>query len=332
MKTKLILLTAFFSLMIGCTSDDGPIEMPVNVYIAGTSYTEPNTPTATLLKNGVEQNLADALNYRSYAKKVIVDNNNVYVLGSLGNENMVKSVVWKNGQIVWEAIDEFARDFVVINSNLYVLTSISVFNTISNSNIFGLKYWVNDTPFVIESNISFEPLYSYIRVNDNKVYIASAGLFSTQLGQTAGLGIFIYNNGELNFLVESENQWPSGFEIVNNNFHITSNSFSSGSKYWTSDTFSLNFNNDINFSGVKVFDNDVYTFGQNEELPFYAINQSTSTLPYVNLPVVSFMNSTVKDIFVKNNQVYAISTNVLWINNVVQNLPSSLQAQSIFVN
>ena len=61
MKTKLILLTAFFSLMIGCTSDDGPIEMPVNVYIAGTSYTEPNTPTATLLKNGVEQNLADAL-------------------------------------------------------------------------------------------------------------------------------------------------------------------------------------------------------------------------------------------------------------------------------
>jgi hypothetical protein len=326
MKTKLILLTAFFGLMMSCTSDDGPIEMPVNVYIAGTAYNEQNTPTAILLKNGVEQNLADALNYRSYAKKVIVDNNNVYVLGSFENENIGKSVVWKNGQIVWEANDEIARDFVVINSNLYVLTRIR------NYNIFGLKYWINNTPFEIESNISFESPNSYIRVNDNKVYITSSGLYSTQSGQTAGLGIFIYNNGELNFLENSENQVLSGFEIVNNNFHITSNSFSSGSKYWTSDTFSLNFNSNINFSGLKVLDNDVYTFGQNEELPFYAINQSTNSAPFVFLPVVSFMNSTVKDIFVKNNQVYAISTNVLWINNVVQNLPSSLQAQSIFVN
>ena len=328
MKTKLILLTAFFSLMIGCSSDEIiNIENSQNddIYLLG--FRDFGLFNVLLEKNNVEIDLDNNTNTYSL-DKFFVENNDVYVMGVQGTN----AVVWKNGTIVWQATNERPTDFSVQNGDIYVLTR--KYNCICHNE--EIKYWINNQSFnVHQSFFNNKGIVSAkMIVKNNDIHIVVSTGFNgfnpnyQSLNYTPDQVYYILNNNLINI---TQNNFKYFSQIVldtNNELMIVNNE-----KYWKNNqVFSLT--NSYDFF-IRTSSN-LYRFNRyNLSSPYYQKNNDA--IQFLDIPA-NASHPFIKDISDKNNDVYILGGYTLnnnlyyaiWKNNIIVQTISIQNATNYF--
>lgn len=164
----LLVVTSF--LQISCSSDtvnNSPTTNSVDVYVAGSKNNQ-----ACYWKNNQLVMLNSNNLPSTYATKIIVSNEDVYVLGRGGDAITAYSLFWKNGILTnlnteFNAILLDINDFDVVGNDIYIVGSTNNIQT----NGYNFGYWKNGDRTILNSNTpDYNP--SYIKVLNNNVYTA----------------------------------------------------------------------------------------------------------------------------------------------------------------
>jgi len=174
MKKLFSLLLILLALSCCSLEDDANLttQNPVDVYIAGQKNGH-----ACYWKNNQEYLLNDNGFLDSEARKIIVSNNNVYVLGKSSDGT---ALFWKNNiatnlsttlSSVNHAIDNIG-DMEIAGNDIYF--SGQVINSDNAVETFNISYWKNGQPNIIDETTSpfvVHNLASYLKVINNNVIV-----------------------------------------------------------------------------------------------------------------------------------------------------------------
>lgn len=197
MKKLITLITITLLLILtSCSNDETlqntSLQNQIDVYVAGQK-----DDNACYWLNG-QLVLLDNVGLNSTtAKKIIVQNNNIYVLGrdnSQYNSNNTY-LFWENGVVtnldnVYQETNyelNFIADMTVSGSDLYLLGYLK---HISAPSAYDLVYWKNGVKTVVLQNCVYTDMNSSIKVVNNDVYILSKN-------ETNQSGIFVNNTFNL---------------------------------------------------------------------------------------------------------------------------------------
>ncbi|MCB0508829.1 MAG: hypothetical protein KDD21_11075 [Bacteroidetes bacterium] len=141
-------------------------------------YGESTTTTrAYLWKNGASEELHSTSTSYTHAKKVLVDNGNVYVVGEYkGASSLYQPCYWKNG--IFYPLDfpttgiHAINDFYIENGNLFITGSGYV------SGSYSAFYYENNTLHVIDASSSPSQVFanSIANVNGNITVVGAANV------------------------------------------------------------------------------------------------------------------------------------------------------------
>lgn len=303
MKNLFILFVIL--LTYGCSSIDEEVnpvtQIPVDVYIAGQKDGH-----ACYWKNNQEQLLNDNGFPDSQATKIIVSNNDVYVLGKSSNGT---DIFWKNNSAtnLTEAfstanhIVDNIGDMEINGTDVYF--SGQVINNVNSFETFHMAYWKNGQQNVINGSTSsflVSNMPSNLKVINNNVIIV--------YGYAYGYSI----NGEIQNQ-NSDGSKPKGIAVKNNEVYVYGNNHIQNKAYYknvfTQDITLLN----VTAEGHKlIFDlSDIY------------ISNGSSIYKNNNLIFESTISSYYKDFIALNTNIYILKTEgdlggqeVLMINEV----------------
>jgi hypothetical protein len=340
MRNILSILSSII-LFISCSSDNENITPPVQVYIAGYSVLNQESPQATLFKNGIEQPLQS--NIQSKAIKVIVHNNDVYVLGNYFDINSTITsnspfagattvVLWKNGAVHWQQEGVIGHDFVIDNNDVYI-SGVLLSDTLPEPAVRSLVYWKNGVQaFQAEAQPNLPDSENYsnskIFLKDNEVHLTGCALTSS-FSKT----VYYKNNELLYTLLKPTNYLLSGLVVnANNEPFISFKTCFGVNEFWRNGNF-IPLGEQTCINNLKIFNNDVYFVGSSNNQPMYIKNETFVNLPYSQ---VTFPNGlAANDLFIKNDQKYVISDTHLWINETftsILNYSNNFIASSIYVD
>lgn len=191
MKKVLLACTLLTSLLqISCSSDlvseTVTTIQPVDVYVAGQKdnqacYWKNNQPV--LLESGGISG--------PVANKIVVVNDDVYVLGIGANTNVLEAVpmFWKNGVLTnlktslstdAEQVTSIT-DFEVVGNDVYFVGYTK--KTIIDFEDYSLFYWKNNTPTLVHHYGGYAQNQARIKVADDSVYITGT---NSDNGNTSG--------------------------------------------------------------------------------------------------------------------------------------------------
>lgn len=179
MKKVLLACTLLTSLLqISCSSDlvseTVTTIQPVDVYVAGQKdnqacYWKNNQPVL-LESDGISGPVAN---------KIVVVNDDVYVLGIGANTNVLEAVpmFWKNGVLTNLKISlstdaeqvTSITDFEVVGNDVYFVGYTK--KTIIDFEDYSLFYWKNNTPTLVHHYGGYAQNQARIKVADNTVYV-----------------------------------------------------------------------------------------------------------------------------------------------------------------
>ncbi len=219
MKKIFIALFLFIGLLqVSCspeTVSNSPTTNPVDVYVAGSKDDQ-----ACYWKNG-QIVILDSNNLPStIAKKIIVSNGNVYVLGNGESINKSYSLFWKNGVLtnlsvsfsIGVSIVESITDMEVIDNDVYFVGYKTSSGTVY---IKQLTYWKNNIPTTIKNYLGGFNNNPKIKVVNNDVYITAASeISSNPFYRIDGF----YKNGVFN---QIQNSIIYSFTKNNNDVYVT---------------------------------------------------------------------------------------------------------------
>lgn len=200
-----ILLSSFFQ--ISCSDDlvgDSTTTIqPVDVYVAGQKdnqacYWKNNQPVL-LESGGIEGPVAN---------KIIVVNDDVYVLGIGANINLLQAVpmFWKNGVLTnlrtslstdAEQVTSIT-DFEVVGNDVYFVGYTK--KTIIDFEDYSLFYWKNNVPTLVHHYGGYAQNQAKIKVTNNTVYVTGT---NSENANTTGQIDGYYANGTFNPIANS---------------------------------------------------------------------------------------------------------------------------------
>ena len=214
-----ILLISFFQ--ISCSDDlvgDSITTIqPVDVYVAGQKdnqacYWKNNQPVL-LESGGIEG---------AVANKIVVVNDDVYVLGIGANTNILQAVpmFWKNGVLTnlrtslstdAEQVTSIT-DFEIVGNDVYFVGYTK--KTIIDFEDYSLFYWKNNVPTLVHHYGGYAQNQAKIKVANNTVYVT--GTNSDNVNTTGQIDGY-YVNGVFN---EIPNSILNGIAVNNNDIYV----------------------------------------------------------------------------------------------------------------
>jgi hypothetical protein len=216
MKKLLFLSTLLLCslLHVSCSTDgviNNPItENPVDVYVAGSKDGQ-----ACYWKNGQIVMLNSGGFENADATKIIVSNNDVYVLGqgySNSQANSQRNLYWKNG-VVTNLNTTFSNssqtvsaidDMKVFGNDVYFVGFLKP--TFLTVEIYDLVYWKNGVKTIVESNLNTAGS-AQLAVQNNDVYVTFSPSFDQSLkGYYKNDVFYAVSEPLLNGVVEINNQ------------------------------------------------------------------------------------------------------------------------------
>jgi hypothetical protein len=254
-------------------------------------------------------------NKYAYAVKVLVSNNDLYVMGveedSVAGGSVATIKLWKNGVVtnVTSGVTQaYGYGLDVYNGNVYILGS-------ENNGVGGLinKVWVNGFASNLPTGSFDNTEITDIKVNNGDVYVSGTG--TTYTGGLATQKAIYWKNGTINLLTgTTQNCYGNDVFISGTDVYIVG-ADSSSSVYWKNGTkVSLPSQAPYTASGttsIFVDNGNVYVGGQLNY--FFQPNNYTNAVYWKNNTVNLLTNSNINfsyagtdDIFVKNNIVYTI--------------------------
>lgn len=187
-----LILLSISSILISCSDDDNTnttIQNTTDVYVSGQMDSN-----ACYWKNNMLTMLDVSGFSNTTAKKIIVQNNNVYILGNDNSSFNADNnfLYWNNGVLTnlnstFSEVDldlDYITDMTVVGNDVYFLGYLK-HNV--NPQAFDLVYWKNGVRTVVLQNCAGKYLGSSIQIVNNNVYVLS----SVGINQT---GVFINNN------------------------------------------------------------------------------------------------------------------------------------------
>jgi hypothetical protein len=255
-STLLLFSLLHVSCSINSISNNALPSNPVDVYVAGSKNGQ-----ACYWKNNQLIQLNSGTFIGTNATKIIISNNNVYVLGSTTNGNPTTYLYWKNGVLtnLNTSFSTSARtvlsieDMEIVGNDVYFVgyTGPAMLTVIQPE----LTVWKNNLPTALNTSNQFGNFPSRIKVLNNTVYVSGKN--------NNGAATGYYVNSVFNPLLNST---PRGF-TVNNNSIFTYGSQLMGGFYYD---LINNVNTTINFaSNGSVFNmcfdnNNVYYSSQTD--------------------------------------------------------------------
>ncbi len=181
-----------------------------DVYIAGNIY-DGDKGLATLWKNGEATQLLG--NFASSAKRVTVDNNDVYVLVTLEMVGFsTASAYFKNDELIQltsGTLDSDVNDIFLVNGDVHVV------GWLYNGSYAVAQYWKNGQPIALVDESEYSRASS-VFVEDNQVHIVgvSGG------GATDNSNATYWKNGEEIPLQDSSSSYANKIIVVKGIAHI----------------------------------------------------------------------------------------------------------------
>jgi hypothetical protein len=300
-KLLFISILLFFSLLqVSCNTDaisnNNPIANSVDVYVAGSKDGK-----ACYWKNGQVIMLNSGTFTATIAKKIIVNNGNVYVLGENTTADPTIYLYWKNGVLTNLTttlnIPTFGNtlgitDMDVSGNDVYFVGYIPSVITIPNPPV-NLVYWKNNVATIVkEYNSSFYNTVSFIKVLNNVVYVAGPG--TTNNANFAINGYYANN-----IFNEIPNSQLSGFDVKNNQIFAYGTQNSVGFYY----NMITNVNSTVSFQaggGIEkmCFDNNNIYYSNSQQI------YKNGTIFHSSTMTQSFIT----DYKIVNNNFYKIAT------------------------
>jgi hypothetical protein len=262
MKKLLFISTLLlFSLLhVSCStnsiSNNALPSSPVDVYVTGSKNGQ-----ACYWKNNQLIQLNSGTFVGTNATKIIISNNNVYVLGSTTNGNPTTYLYWKNG-VLTNLNTSFStsaqtvlsiEDIDVVGNDVYFVgyTGPAMLTVIQQV----LTVWKNSLPTVLNTSNQSYNFLSKIKVLNNNVYVTGKNNNGTSTGY--------YLNNLFNPLLNST---PRGFAVNINSIYTFGGELTGGFYY----DIINNVNTTINFAtSSSVFNmcfdnNNVYYSSQTD--------------------------------------------------------------------
>jgi len=200
-----------------------------DVYAVGFEEDANGVQTARLWKNGLQASLPSTPG--SLASKVVVNGENVYVLGRAIENNSYVQKMWKNGII--STLPDDRRSIAVNNNNVYTV---------------GLqdeqaRFWTNNTGANLTNGDSYSAAHD-IAVKGNDVYIVGVEVINKisvaklwKNGVASDLSDGKFTSVATNISVVGNDVYILGYE---NNLGTNSKVWKNGEVIWSKEKFSSN--------------------------------------------------------------------------------------------
>ena len=212
-------------LTVSCGTNDitnPPTQNPVDVYVAGTKDNH-----ACYWKNNQEVVLNnDAMSF-SNATKIIVSNNDVYVLGNYtGANNITKYVFWKNGVMInlsqtLSTSSQYVNsitDFDVSGNDVYLVGVTGGIGTVLS---FDYAFWKNGVKTVFSPNNN-SITSTFIKFHNNTIYLIGG----KNISGTTKKGYFVNND------FTEVSTTLNGFTVKGNDVYVYGGNFSPQDIYY----------------------------------------------------------------------------------------------------
>ncbi|MBL0144965.1 MAG: carboxypeptidase regulatory-like domain-containing protein [Chitinophagaceae bacterium] len=283
-------------------------------------------------------------NQYAYATKVLVYNNDVYVLGNdedstIANGSTATIKLWKNGvatNITSGLTQSFGYGLDVYNGNVYICGQENISGTLVS------KIWKNGVATTLTNGIFNDIDAKNIKVVNGDVYVCGTG----SLGFSEYKSIY-WKNGTLNILPTTGQYNGANNLFTNNNDIYIVGYDSSNAVVWKNGLLTTLNVQPPNIYGransIFVQNNDIYVAGSlspgianGAENAVYWKNNNINLLTNYTAPNTY---ASLGDIFVKNNIVYTIgyfdtfvSYNVLYYqNNILVPLTGFNNTQDVYL-
>lgn len=314
-----------------CNNDDNSISSiqdSVDIYIAG----QKNSNACYWKNNALTMLEVTGFNNTS-AKKIVVQNNDIYILGNDNSNFNAENnfLYWKNGVLTnlnstFSEADfdlDFITDMTVVGDDVYFLGYLK-HNV--NPQAFDLVYWKNGVKTVILQNSVGKYLGSSIQIVNNNVYILS----SVGINQT---GVFINNTFN-----QINDNLKYGMTVNGNDVYIHG-SINSTTGYYTNlsngvETIFPYGINDLIFDG-----SDIYTVVDYNNQSFRGMIQKNNTSYYLSpegfethIVALNVQDGNVYTIVRELSSAADFGPNKLLINNSPELVLEYIEGQNNFMN
>jgi hypothetical protein len=293
------------------------------VYIAG--YIDNN---AVVWKDGVPTFLTNypATGYKGAdALKVLLNNNDVYVLGIVYDSTATGSPidtikVWKNGVVI-NAIGNpngfynlDANGFDVYNGDIYIVGV----ERDGVTHIARGRLWKNGVASTLATGIYDKAEPTNIKIASGDIYISGNAFYDLTSGKRAVYwknGVINYLSSASSFQVNAENLFIDKNDLYFEGYEVTNIQQTIADRvYWKNGIkTTIAFPPPYSFSytsSIFVDNNDIYVAGSvshsNQPGPFYenAVYWKNNNINFLTNSAVPSHTFTVYDVFVKNNIIY----------------------------
>ncbi|MDI1317561.1 hypothetical protein [Flavobacterium sp.] len=299
---------------ISCNNDENvanPItQNPVDVYVAGQKNNQ-----ACYWKNNQLVVLDPGSFTGSAAKKIIVSNDDVYVLGTAfptGGSNYGPNLYWKNGVLTnlnalffTESLDNFlyVSDMDVVGSDVYFVGFTKNFAT----NAFSLKTWKNNvaTDLINNNTTNANAEVCKIKVQNNEIYVTtpSWGVFVNTVSQSVPSGVELKgiagNNNQITIYGRNSNSNTVYYKNLSTNLESNSSVIQDVEKLMFD-------NNNLYFSSLfGIYKNSIlgYSIPQTDIIKtFTVVSDNLYTIEGSNSQIVKINN--VITMTATSNEVY----------------------------
>ena len=310
-------------LTISCSTNsttNPPTQNPVDVYVAGKKDNH-----ACYWKNNQEVILNNEIAYSSNAIKIIVSNNDVYILGTIEIETpySLKYVFWKNGIItnLTETLSDTSQrvfdinDMDIYENDVYFVGSTKP--SLLTVEQYELVYWKNGVKTVFSSNNN-SPTDTFIKFRNNNIYLTGK---KNILG-ISKKGYFVNNN-----FIETP-QTLKGIAFKSNDVYVYSGDFNEEGTYYKN----IMTGEEVSFiPGIQIYK---IVFDGNDKYSSDNISINKNNNEIYEVPFSFFDRLT--DFEILNNNSYIITkegnfgtTDHLYINNVdVFNIQSNFSSMN----
>jgi hypothetical protein len=283
-KTLLILILFTGLLQISCSEDlvtNDPASNSVDVYVAGQKNSQAcywkNNQLVLLDSGGITAPLAS---------KIIVANNDVYVLGIGVNDTETLPMFWKNGVLTnlktsLSTTDEEVRtitDFEIIGNDVYFVGYTK--KPLIAFDDYSLVYWKNGVKTVVHNYGSYALNHSKIKVANSNIYITGTNNASETIN-----GFYLNNvfneipNSILNGLAVNNNEVYAYGTLNNEGYYknINTNSETTFPATITAIAKMLFDNNNMYFTNASsIYENGVvFDESQPQIMDFKILNGNT---------------------------------------------------------
>ena len=250
---KNFLIFVAITILSACKKDNKANQVkssPADVYLAGYIRAANSNSVASYWKNDTLHELADSSN-NSSAWAIVVNSNDVYVLGNRYNPNGGGFTYWKNGVPTDVNSGTFSisgRSMAVQNGNVYV-AGVGLNNPAA--------YWLNGTEMPLNTSGYHGAFASAIAVNGNDVYVVGYAITN------AGVIAILWKNSIPTVLANTTNSFATDIIISENDIYVAG-TISGSAAYWKNGVAKILSQNSGVISsayGIAVNGTDVYLTG-----------------------------------------------------------------------